>query len=199
MPSRMFSRHALCVSSLFIALGAQAVLASGRWILGGIAAALSFTSIGYHATHSPKVRGADITLLWLVGAVSLSQGVRNVVMHGLYFGWVAGFCCIGSLLFIFGADVCYLDHNRETKIIRLPWHITVHAASGLGLYLFAVGDVSCAAGALTPAPLGPLQLDAWASAAGMASALVLCSSALHVLSGHTDTDWRLREAPQAKR
>ena len=162
----------------------QILFTDGSYFIGGLAATLSITSVLYHATHSPKVRAADVVLLWLVGLTGTVEALINIAPHGPHAGWLLGLGCIGSLCMIFISPMCHIDRDMELAMIRLPWHAGVHLISGGGLCLLAVGNASAAAFAFTLPSIGAPQPKAWAGAFIAAAILSLITSACHWLSGH---------------
>ena len=177
-------RHLLCLSSLAMAIAGQILFTDGSYFIGGLAATLSITSVLYHATHSPKVRAADVFLLWLVGLTGTVEALINIAWKGPHAGWLLGLGCIGSLCMIFISPVCHIDRDMELAMIRLPWHAGVHLISGGGLCLLAVGNASAAAFAFTLPSIGAPQPKAWAGAFIAAAILSLITSGCHWLSGH---------------
>jgi len=174
-------KRLLCLSSLFLAFGAQAVLAGGNYPLGVMSAVLSFSSIVYHATHEPSVRAVDILMLYSVGALGLTEALINSIKHGPNFGWIATPICVFALVVILVWPIFH-EHRQGIDVIQLQWHFMLHFFGGAGLYFIAMGDATFAQGKGgwgVPPPLTPFRWEAWLSAAAALALLVLLSSSIY--------------------
>ncbi len=156
-------KHLLCLSSLFIAFGAQAVLTGGNYILGVMSAFLSMSSIIYHVTHEPYVRAVDVFMLYAVGTLGLTEALINSINHGPNFGWIAGPLCVFVLVIILIWSIFH-EKRQGINVIKLPWHFMLHFFGGAGLYFLAMGDTTFAQGEGVwgiPPPLTPFCWAPW--------------------------------------
>ena len=175
-------KHALSFSSLLLAGGAHCLLCAGQQ-LGTIAAMLSITSTIYHATHLSQIRAADVLLLWTVGASGFVRSCQMSIHHGfsLMLGLANG--CILALCVILVEPRCYVDKRLSSNIIRLPWHLAVHAFAGIGLAFLAM-DCSLAEDAKTTS-LTTLHGESWMRAAVYSSGLVAITHVWHLMSSRS--------------
>ena len=187
-------KHLLCCSSLPLVIAGQVHLVDGVNFIGLCTAALSITSIAYHATHSSTIRAADVLLLWVVGLTGTVQAMSGVMQHGAYVGWVLALLCIFSLGVVCVSPACHVDRDMEFSMITLPWHLAVHAIASAGLYLLAVGNASAAGQAFfVLPPIGRFQIESWALAVLLVSILTLLATAGRTYSGHTTAPRELAE------
>ena len=164
-------KNALCASSLLLAGGAQCLLCVEEATLGMVAAMLSLTSAVYHATHSSPVRAADVLLLWSFGTSGLMRVCHIGMQHGaLSLPLNLAVVCIIALCIIFVCPLCYVDNRLSSDIIRLPWHVAVHAFGAAGQALLAIGCSSAQEGISISA--ATLHSDEWIQATVYAAALV---------------------------
>ena len=175
-------KHSLCFSSFGIAIGANSLLSNGDTCIGTLAAMLSLTSIAYHATHSPRVRGADVLLLVLVGLLGTTQNLLGMSKDGISLSGCAGVACVCALCAIQTSPIFYVGNTHASNLIQLPWHVAVHMLAGVGLLLLSAGNAYASRKPFFI--LSPLQTDEWVRAAGYAACLVSFSSIVYMLSGH---------------
>ncbi|MDC0525984.1 hypothetical protein OAO87_03200 [bacterium] len=200
-------KRSLCATSLLILASSHVLLCEGSSpYAGSLAAALSLTSVAYHATHSPKVRAADVLLLWLVGVTGFTQCVAYTVLRGPELGWSLCLLCLLGLVGIVSSDRCYVGERCANKIIKLPWHVLVHVLTGLGILALALGNHTSRAGGggggLVVSALWRADVvrtvDAWVRVGAATALLVTLTSAAHVLSGHSEPPLDLPPSKQRR-
>lgn len=181
-------KHLLCISSLALVLSGQVLMSNakdaiyGSHSMGKLNAALSLTSIAYHATHSPVIRSVDVLLLWLVASCGLLMAVATMAAYGPTIGHILGISMDASLLLIFQSPATKVKRDANVDMIALPWHVMVHLISGCGLYLLAVGNATAFNGAWTVPGLGKLDLEGWSHAACAIIPLLLAMAGFRIFA-----------------
>jgi len=129
-------RHILVLSSLPFSVPAYLLLRQGTIFLGSLAAALTLTSIVYHATHRPWVRAFDVLLVWLVGMVGVAQGVTAIMTSPLpTYHFKLALLAVGLLNLInTQRDLFWVG-----DVIQLQWHACLHLLTTLALFGIARG------------------------------------------------------------
>ena len=104
--------------------------------MGSFSAILTGTTVVYHATHSSRLRAADVFMVWLTGITGLIQCVAAIVRNGPNIYLILVLLGIASVNAI---NLCpgFQDRNG---CIALQWHLAVHALTTVSLTCLALGD-----------------------------------------------------------
>ena len=183
-PSRPL-KHTLCFTSLLFLVPASSLFEVGEVYVGSCTAALSMTSLAYHATHDCRVRAMDVLLLWFTACLGVGKTLVAMVVSGPSAILVTGLLAALSLSVIFGAPACYVE---GTEMIRLPWHGAVHSIGAASLLCLAMGLPGGGEEAARETALRH-HAYAWLCSAGGAVALVACSCVFYAAAGPSRRAW----------
>ena len=134
--SRRFG-HCLCLTGATFAIPAALLLRQRSFLVGTLAAALTATTITYHATHRPRVRATDVLTLWLTAVVGIVQAIVGIVTRGVNAYLVLA---LVTLALCQAVNLAPFTHDqKERKLILLPWHVALHGLCTASLTLLALG------------------------------------------------------------
>lgn len=115
-------KHALVLTSLPFGIPAYLLLRQGTYFLGACAAALTCTSIAYHALHWPAIRAADVLLVWIIGGAGTVQALAALAEDASYpasLPFVLALCGVLAL-FIINAVPAWFYAPRRVNLPPTP-------------------------------------------------------------------------------
>ena len=114
-------KHALVLTSLPFGIPAYLLLRQGTYFLGACAAALTCTSIAYHALHWPAIRAADVLLVWVIGGAGTVQALAALAEDASYpasLPFVLALCGVLALFIINAVPAWFYAPRR----VNSPLH-----------------------------------------------------------------------------
>ena len=130
----------LAITGIAFALPTALLWLRSNRTLSALTAALTATTLVYHATHNPWMRAADVLVLWTTGAVGLVQCVVCMVVDGPNAMLAIAILLLAIINAINHLPVCLDESGR----IELRWHVAVHVLTTAALSLVALGWEHCA-------------------------------------------------------
>ena len=130
-------KHVLCYSTMcFIHPAALVLFYSGNNpILGTLALVLGFTSLLYHANHTPARRFFDVTVIHAMSIIGAAQLALHIHSNGISLAAVASYLALLTCM-----ALNFLPTFRQSArpdVLDLPGHVALHVATGAALLLMA--------------------------------------------------------------
>ena len=108
-------------------------------LIGALAAALTVTSLVYHATHKPWARACDILTILVTAVAGLGAAHVSIMRDGANFHLVAAHVAFVCIVVISYNPAFHFVNANGDGIISLPWHIVMHLLTATTLTLIAIG------------------------------------------------------------